>query len=312
MRIWEILTEGRDAPLYHWMDGHKALQVFSVDALLPKFAHKIIGTEQGISLTRNKNYNHFNGSSACLVFDQTKLAQTHRIVPVDAERAAATDRGEKADLDKFHDRPAHSYYDGSGRFGNEMAEEFLLGAIKPLHTYLTAIYVRCRDDEEFLKDAVVYGRRFGIPLKALDNPEYFQSEYADHAEEWHNAWKANHRRRSASLIESSDNSGVVLYHGTSEASEKMRLEGLKVGRLDAVYLTDNPQLAIEYAESDQDRTGFDNITIVSVRADQLDPSLLRGDIDHTLSDDWQESLRETDQCMYMGDIPPHLLTVQEY
>ena len=113
------------------------------------------------------------------------------------------------------------------------------------------------------------------------------------------------------LIENTTNDKITLFHGTSEASETIRRYGLKGGRHNAIFLTDNPELAIDYAESDQDRSGLDNITLVSVRADQLDPSLLRGDIDHTLSD-WQESLQETDQCMYLGDIPPQLLTVEQY
>jgi hypothetical protein len=133
MRIWEILREGRDAPLYHWMNGRKALEVFRTDALLPKFAHEMLGHQRGISLTRNKHYHHFNGQSACLVFNQAKLAQTHRIKPIDAERAAAVDRRETG-LNSYHDRPA---------YGNEMAEEFVLGAIKPLHSYLAAIYLNC-------------------------------------------------------------------------------------------------------------------------------------------------------------------------
>jgi hypothetical protein len=119
-------------------------------------------------------------------------------------------------------------------------------------------------------------------------------------------------RHFISLIETAENNEVILYHGTSEASETIRRDGLKGGRHNAIFLTDNPELAIDYAESDQDRSGLDNITLVSVCADQLDPSLLRGDIDHTLSDDWRESLRETDQCMYLGDIPPQLLTVEEH
>ena len=103
-----------------------------------------------------------------------------------------------------------------------------------------------------------------------------------------------------------ESESFVLYHGTSEAAATIRREGLKAGRHGAVFLTDNPELAIEYAESDQDRSGLDFVTIVSIDAARLDQSLLCGDLDHSLTDDWRESLRETDQCMYRGDIPPNL------
>ena len=109
----------------------------------------------------------------------------------------------------------------------------------------------------------------------------------------------------------------LLYHGTSEPADKIRAEGLKGehSQNNAVYLTDNPQLAQEYAESDQERTGNDWIVIVSVKVADLDPALLYGDIDHASGnniEDWQESLRETDQCMYRGDIPPGILIVEEF
>lgn len=102
-----------------------------------------------------------------------------------------------------------------------------------------------------------------------------------------------------------------LWYGTSETAETIMRDGLKPGRHGAVFLTDNPQLAVEYAETDQERTGTDEITVVKVKVRDLDPSKLTGDIDHTTTDDWQESLIETDQCMYLGPIPAHLLTLED-
>ena len=91
-----------------------------------------------------------------------------------------------------------------------------------------------------------------------------------------------------------------------------KLKKGKFNRHNAVFLTDNPELAGDYAQTDQERTGSDNLIIVSVDVTDLDLSKLRGDIDHSNIDDWKESLRETDQCMYLGDIPPHLLKIEEY
>ena len=99
----------------------------------------------------------------------------------------------------------------------------------------------------------------------------------------------------------------VLWHGTSEAVDTIRKFGLKAGRQHSVFLTDNPDLALEYAQSDQERTGSDYITLVTIDLSKLDKSKLMGDIDHTTEENWIESLRETDQCMYMDDILPNMI-----
>jgi len=119
-------------------------------------------------------------------------------------------------------------------------------------------------------------------------------------------------RHLIKLIESAERPDFTLWHGTSEPAAKISAEGLKPGRHGAVFLTDNPQLALEYAETDQDRTGFDTLTVVSVRVSNLDVRKLAADIDHTSSQDWQESLREEDQCMYLDFISASVLTIEEY
>lgn len=110
-----------------------------------------------------------------------------------------------------------------------------------------------------------------------------------------------------------DISPDVLWHGTSEPLEYIKKHGLKVGRQNAVFLTDNPELALDYAQSDQERTSNDNITLVTINVKLLDKSKLMGDIDHTDTEDWIESLQETDQCMYAGDISPSMiLKLEDY
>ena len=119
-------------------------------------------------------------------------------------------------------------------------------------------------------------------------------------------------RHFIDIIRESVDDDFFLYHGTSEPSEKIRAHGLKPGRHGCIFLTDNPELALDYAQTDQERTGFDTTTIVSVRVSDLDVTKLLGDLDHTTTDDWRESLRETDQCMYAGPIPSNVLTIEEY
>jgi hypothetical protein len=103
---------------------------------------------------------------------------------------------------------------------------------------------------------------------------------------------------------------LVLYHGTSASIEDLIDQGLIPGRHGAVFLTDNPQLALEYGETDKERSGSDETLLLAVRVADLDLERLTGDIDHTLLTDWRESLSETDECMYMGAIPWALLTVE--
>ena len=104
-----------------------------------------------------------------------------------------------------------------------------------------------------------------------------------------------------------------LWHGTSEPADVIQQQGLRGGRHHAVFLTDNPDLALEYAVSDQERTGNDYVTLITVDVSKLDQKKLVGDLDHTTVDNWIDSLKETDQCMYLGDILPNMITnVEDY
>ncbi len=114
------------------------------------------------------------------------------------------------------------------------------------------------------------------------------------------------------LINEENDENIVLYHGTSEPADKIKKEGLKPsGNHRAVFLTDNPELAIHYAETDQDRTNNTYITLVKVNSKDLNQNLLTGDADHSNIEDWRESLSAEDQCMYLGDIHPDILSVEE-
>lgn len=106
---------------------------------------------------------------------------------------------------------------------------------------------------------------------------------------------------------------MKLYHGTSESRKTIFESGLQPGKDGGVYLTDNPELAIEYAISDQDRTGMASVTVVEVDTSRLDSAKLSADQDHYSgdSDDWEGSLSETDQCFYFGLIPAEDLTFIE-
>jgi len=118
---------------------------------------------------------------------------------------------------------------------------------------------------------------------------------------------------SKEFIFENTNDHTQLWHGTSEPADVIQQQGLRGGRHHAVFLTDNPDLALEYAVSDQERTGNDYVTLITVDVNKLDHKKLVGDLDHTTVDNWMDSLKETDQCMYLGDILPNMITqVEDY
>jgi hypothetical protein len=181
MRLYEIIqmiNEGRDAPLYHWMSAQKAARCFNSDRLRPLFKHKMLNQPKGISLTRNAHYTHsWADPIVRLTLNQRKLAQRYQIIPVDAEHAAAVDR--EADPTAHHDRNPEIYnqWGNLNKRGNEMAEEFLIGIIAPLHVYLDEIFLtNSHNDNVRLMNALPrYLRKFDVPFKTDD--KHFVSNY---------------------------------------------------------------------------------------------------------------------------------------
>jgi hypothetical protein len=114
MLCYEIICEGRDAPLYHATGLATAVQILKDNALQ--------GWDAPISLTRNRRFAQFwaerMGSGVVLVLDQTKLAQHFRLEPVLHFRTQRHEAEETVALN----RP-----------------------IKPLDRYLTGIEITARD-----------------------------------------------------------------------------------------------------------------------------------------------------------------------
>lgn len=124
---------------------------------------------------------------------------------------------------------------------------------------------------------------------------------------------AMNMRHYINLIENADpcHGHQYLYHGSTHASS-IREHGLLVDKSStqpAIFLTDNPQLAADYAESDYERDGSgDELCVVKIDLKKLDINKLTGDYDHGLDKEtWVESLSIEDQCMYWGNIPPEAI-----
>lgn len=141
MKLQNVL-ESRSAPLYHWMNGKKAIDVLEHDKFTQLWVHDTPeGTLTGISLSRNANFT-YGEKAVRLVFDQAKLATRYKLVPLDAERAF------------HHSIGTVSWYNRKDRKmnaadGQQYAEEFVIGSIEPIHKYLLKIVVS--------RSALLYG-----------------------------------------------------------------------------------------------------------------------------------------------------------
>lgn len=171
MRAIEFLTEGRDAPLYHNLSSAKAASVFSNDSMPGLWQHDFpgMGRVSGNSFTRNRLYR--DGYPVQLVVDQAKLAQTHKIIPVNAELIHRMNMANSArrtyDKDPNLLTPQDmdsSAWDRSKRAQDQMSEEFVVGDIDNLHRYITKIVLHkgiSAGGMHFLNE---YSKKFKIPL----------------------------------------------------------------------------------------------------------------------------------------------------
>jgi len=168
---------GRDAPLYHWMGRDKARKCFNSDKLRALFSHKVTGKKKGVSLTRNRQYDHgWSSNDIRLTLDQAALSTRYKIIPLDADRAAAVDT--KKNLNNIYpDRGRRLNYSDQ----QEMAEEFLLGDIIPLHSYLTGVYYTHdgHDDDPFLKALIRFVVKFSIKLTVRCYSNTYKEDFKD-------------------------------------------------------------------------------------------------------------------------------------
>lgn len=141
---WIIINEGRDADLYHWMDEDKVEDLYFDDTMFGQWIHNIDGIKRnGNSFSRNKNLNY--RYVVRLTIDQSKLSSTHRIIPIDGEKVYHTTRQDgKIVSDRNPKKFSAILNYGPGQqfksFNQKiLAEEFILGDIKKMHTYIKKV-----------------------------------------------------------------------------------------------------------------------------------------------------------------------------
>ena len=186
MKITEIITEGRGADLYHGMLPDKALSVFANDSMPANWQHDIpgMGRVNGNSFSRNKFYGtiyYDGGYSLRLVLDEAKLAQAHKIFPINGElihRLAMSnnirrDTGVPIRTDTRDMPPEAS--DRAKPAESQMSEEFVVGNIVNLHRYIKSIELfnaAAHSSTPFAYALINYAKKFNIPVtgdpEALD------------------------------------------------------------------------------------------------------------------------------------------------
>ncbi len=171
MRYWiqlveSLLIEGRDAPLYHWMDGFKAINVLKNDKLEARVLHDIpgLGTDvKGISLSRNKRFTFLGSSQIRLTLDQSKLSQKYKFIPLDGEAA----------FRRRHELPSTVTDRGGQDEGMRFAEEYLLERdIMELHKYVAEIFIQnvsSYHDRQLVELVKKYAGLWDIPLKSKES-----------------------------------------------------------------------------------------------------------------------------------------------
>jgi len=140
MRYFEIINEGRDAPLYHGSGIGAAISILKGNEIWAATQHEEsrlnnlgnnINSEPvfGVSLSRNREM-AFGFGDVVFMIDQTKLSQRYKIIPFDYWSAGI----------------AHNRYiktkrsDSVNNLGDRYEyEEFCVGSITPLNRYLMAI-----------------------------------------------------------------------------------------------------------------------------------------------------------------------------
>jgi hypothetical protein len=251
------LFEGRDAPLYHYMDYEKSMDVIERDEMHAYWKHTIpgIGDVKGNSFSRNARFG-YPGRPVKIMVDQAKLAETNRIIPLDGElifrgwggigqpRAGHADR-------RMNSRPGHA----------QLAEEFVIGDIKRLHRCITGIELQNPNvyhmsGQEILNlDQMVrvYAGKWGIPLTVHPN-------YEAKIEEIRERWKEYEQENELEEAAPDENMRQqTFYHGVdnTEAAKFVMKNGLKgrdvQGRAHMApvagrsYLAQNLPYAIIYA-----------------------------------------------------------------
>jgi hypothetical protein len=160
MRIHDILTEGRDAYLFHGTDLVSALDIISDNSISSSSQYEHNPT--GVSLSRDyvlaRDFGTYFERQFPVVFvlDQQKLVRSrHKILP----RRDSYPKGEvvpAGTTGKYIEKSGQHTVDNSPVYRGREAEEMVLADISPLSQYLVSINIAPKHLVEASKDAEYY------------------------------------------------------------------------------------------------------------------------------------------------------------
>ncbi len=158
----EYLEEGRDAPLYHGTSISRVAYIINdgmIKSLTGHDGQKLLRTKDsgpriaGVSMSRSFDYAKDWGMDVVFQFDQRKLAQKFKIIPVQFWSMAKSSRYKEM----LGIRPNMST-------GNEYEEFVVTKKGVPLDKFCTAIYYK-RSRFHETDNLAEFARKHNIPLK---------------------------------------------------------------------------------------------------------------------------------------------------
>jgi len=218
-KINESLLESKSANLYHSTAIRHAIKIIEENYIKDATPHIINDkTQNGVSLTRDINFAKLWKTDYIRVifcFDQQKLSQRYKILPIDYFSINDIDEAGNDDIiaDEFRRRDKYAE-----------AEEFVIGAISPVDKYLKAIYIT-QDCKKYLED----GTRSSNPSVILNHPKLriIDNKMGVRVNESNNQLEFQERMIAAQELKDKvietrqklqiDGNGyITLYHATSE------------------------------------------------------------------------------------------------
>jgi len=164
------ITEAREGLLYHWINPIKLEYALKRDSMHPEWRHNdpLTGEDMhGNSMSRNVRL--VMPEATRLVFDQARLAQTNKIIPLDADYVFHRTRQLSKNFGRMNPEELSAMRTRTVSKGapySDFAEEFVLGPITPLHKYLVRIDY---DDKSgyFALGRIIdeYARKYNIPVR---------------------------------------------------------------------------------------------------------------------------------------------------
>lgn len=187
MRAWEILFEGRDAPLYMAISSGKLDGLLTNDTLvastesrgsghiLTDLGYK--GKVAGHSMTRNPKLSWMEKKNypGLFTIDQNKLSQRHKIIPIDADYVAWQKSPYSAG--ETYDKYGNMIPDFKNittkkrnrdriknRDGDVWAEEFVVGSISNFSKYVISLKINHNANEKNTHKLYEYAEKYNIAI----------------------------------------------------------------------------------------------------------------------------------------------------